>query len=249
MLRRSIRSSSYRTHGIRSHERNRVLDFLSIYLSIYHITRRNSLSYICMCTYRLYLVGERKKLGGIMRRWPSLGMYVSFLPSFLPSFLTLVQKRFRSSRRKRGRSTVTTVFSLRTIHHHRVQREQRAALSASNRASCFATFMLDSSWFYRTLIPSRFILRPRRASHLFPPFFFFFLLRLPLLFFALSLSLYGVISSRFFRIFDIECSDALAYFIHVHKYRDIFLRAKRVTCVTLTRSTFPYYIFSKRFRI
>lgn len=40
--------------------------------------------------------------------------------------------------------------------------------------------MLDSSYrFYRTPIPSRFILRPTRPSHLFPSFFFLFLLLFP----------------------------------------------------------------------
>lgn len=58
MLQRSIRSSSYR-----SHERNRVVDFLSI-------TRRNSLSCTRMYIrriYRIYLVEERKKGGEELR--------------------------------------------------------------------------------------------------------------------------------------------------------------------------------------
>lgn len=78
--------------------------------------------------------------------------------------------------------------------------------------------MLDSSYrFYRTPIPSRFILRPTRPSHLFPSFFFLFSSSFSFSFRittmtwvkeSLSLSLHGVTSSRFFQIFDIECSDA-----------------------------------------
>lgn len=93
--------------------------------------------------------------------------------------------------------------------------------------------MLDSSYrFYRTPIPSRFILRPTRPSHLFPSFFFLFssfsfsfrITTMTWVKESLSLSLHGVTSSRFFQIFDIECSDAF----RIYTNSAIFFLTKHV---------------------
>ena len=138
---------------------------------------------ILVSVFRTYLQPGRKEATLEELRDDATAIFsqkVSFLPFPVPSLLSYGRPREAPRLPPRENEVVAPQrsLSLRAIHHHRVQRENRAPLSASNRPSCHGPFMPDSSLALSCALAYRhgssFVLW---TTFVFFCFFFFFFLR------------------------------------------------------------------------